>query len=260
LVRKVRFIWWVFIISFVFLVCLTQGEDANLFKNPGFEEASGVLPKEWVYKDGTVPPGVKYEISKNQPHSGSNCLAIVNTEAADTLIIQKVKVKPDQVYHFSGWIHAENIAHQAGSANITMYYGDNGYECKGIITSKEFSDTGNQWQLLDFNFKTLKISDPLTIGIRLGGQGTKNQGTAYFDDLSLELIKNPGVGTAFTSFFVPGKAQTASSQNSGTPVPGKTNPVVIYVILGILGLGLLAYFEIKLTKKEKKDNPENPHE
>jgi dolichyl-phosphate-mannose-protein mannosyltransferase len=260
LVRKVQFMLLVFIIPFVFSVCLTHGEAANPIKNPGFEETSGVLPKEWVFKEGTVPQGVKYEISKNQPHSGSNCLVITNTEAADTLIIQKVKVKPDQAYHFSCWIRTENIAHQPGSANITLYYGDNGFGCKGIITSKEFSNTGNQWQLLDFNFKTLKIADPLSIAIRLGGQGTKNQGTAYFDDLSMELIKNPGVSTVFASFFVPGKEQTSSNQNSGAPVSGNSNPIVIYIILGILGLGLLAYFEIKLTKKEKKDNPENPQE
>ncbi len=253
MVRKVRFVMMVFAILLAVSTCLTYGASPNLIKNPGFEEVSGTLPAEWTYKDGDLPQGVTYGISKNAPRSGSNSLVITNTEEFDTIIAQKLKVQQDKVYRISCWIRAENIANQPGSANITLYYVDNGFGCKGIYTSRELSNTGNQWQLLEFYIKTLKISDPLSIGVRLGGQGTKNRGTAYFDDLTVELVQNPGSNLQIEQFFVPGKQQDTGNQ-TGNPGSPKSNPIIIYVILGLLGLGLLAYFEIKLTKKEKKEN------
>lgn len=229
-------------------------ENANLIKNPGFEQLTNNFPTDWAISEGTASADmVKVEVSNQQPHSGSNCIKIQNDAMRDSMAIQTVNVKKDTVYQLSCWIRSENILNEAGSANITLYYDNNGIDCKGIITSTEFQNTNNQWTKLEFKFRTLKINSPFYVGVRLGGQGTVNQGIAYFDDLTLQESNDTG---DLLTFFIPGNS---GSTNTGTTGSGP-NKVIIYVILGILAIGLLVFMESKLGKKGKKNESEEEAE
>jgi dolichyl-phosphate-mannose-protein mannosyltransferase len=233
-----------FVISLVILMitCPIFGEAVNIIKNPGFEQFKNDLPSEWSVKDGVLPPNAKVEGSIIYPHSGKSCLTIENSQPTDTMVIQNLNVQPDKVYKISCWIKAD-IKNQPGSANITLYYVNNGYGCKGIYSSKEFQNTGAQWVKLEFNIHTLRESLPLTLGIRLGGQGTGNQGKASFDDLVVELVKNPSVVDYDFNSSSSGNTSNTSSSN---------NNVLLFVVLGIFGLGLMVYFEFKFSQKNNE--------
>ncbi|MCL6590253.1 MAG: carbohydrate binding domain-containing protein [Firmicutes bacterium] len=227
---------------------LTAAESANLIKNPGFEQLANNFPTDWTATE-SLPSNdqAKIEVSTKAPHSGSYCLKIQNDAMRDSMAIQTLNVKKDTVYLLSCWIRTENILNEAGAANITLYYDNNGIDCKGIITSPELQNTNNQWTKLEFKFRTLKLSYPFYLGVRLGGQGTVNQGTAYFDDLTLQESDDSG---QLLTFFIPG---ANSGSNAGTP---GSNKVIIYVILGILAIGILVFLESKLGKKGKNNETE----
>jgi hypothetical protein len=230
-------------------------ENANLIKNPGFEQLTDNFPTDWAISEGTASADmVKVEVSNQAPHSGSNCIKVQNDAMRDSMAIQAVNIKKDTVYQLSCWIRSENILNEAGSANITLYYDNNGIDCKGIITSTEFQNTNNQWTKLEFKFRSLKINSPFYVGVRLGGQGTVNQGTAYFDDLTLQESNDTG---DLLTFFIPG---SSGSTNTGAQGASGPNKVIIYVILGILAIGILVFMESKLGKKGKKNEAEEEAE
>lgn len=231
-------------------------ENTNLVKNPGFEQLTNNFPTDWAVNESSPSADqVKVEVSNNQPHSGSYCLKIENGAMRDSMAIQTLNVKKDKVYLVSCWVRAENILNSAGSANITLYYDNNGINCKGIITSPELQSTNNQWSKLEFKFRTLKISSPFYLGVRLGGQGTVNQGIAYFDDVTLQESDDSG---QLYTFFIPGASSSSNTNdNGGAKGPNK---VIIYVILGILAIGLLVFMESKLGKKGKKTETEDESE
>ncbi|MCL6590252.1 MAG: carbohydrate binding domain-containing protein [Firmicutes bacterium] len=219
------------------------GKSANLLKNGGFEAARNNFPKDWRNRDEPLPTSVKVEISQDNPHSGKQCLLINNMEPGDTMVIQKMKVKAEKVYLMSVWIRAENVAQQAGSANVTLYYDG----APGIITSQEFRDTGSQWIKLEFPFRTLKTKASLVCGLRLGGEGVVNQGKVYFDDIEVKEVS--GRDDAIT-FYVPGEPETPSSN---PPIPAKT---LLFVITGTLIVCILVFLEFSLSMKEKKEEAE----
>jgi Carbohydrate binding domain len=229
--------------------------EGNILKNPGFELSQNGLPIGWNVMNG-ISQDAKMTVSKLAPHSGTSCLTIENMNPTDTMIIQNLAVQPEKVYHVSGWLKTDNIQNQPGSANITLFYVNNGYGCKGIYTSTEYQNTGNRWIKMEFYIRTLKESAPLTLGIRLGGQGTKNQGKVSFDDLSVELVNNPAV--AVNNFFIPtnvnsGNAASASNPGNNSPSSSSHN-ILLFAVLGIIGLGVLIYFEHKVTKSKQNES------
>ena len=228
--------------------------EVNILKNPGFEQSQNGLPSGWNFMNG-ISQDAKMDLSKTKPHSGTSCLTIENINPTDTMIIQNLEVQPEKVYKVSGWLKTENIQNQAGSANITLYYVNNGYGCKGIYTSTEYQNTGNKWAKMEFYIRTLKESSPLTLGLRLGGQGTKNKGKVFFDDLSVELVNNPAVPVS--NFFIPTDMKSGNSASSSNPAnntPGSSpHNVLLFTVLGILGLGVLIYFEHKVSKNKQAE-------
>jgi dolichyl-phosphate-mannose-protein mannosyltransferase len=233
---------------------LGSAESKNLVKNPGFEELTNNFPTDWKANDSSPSNElVKIEVSNNQPHSGSYCLKIENDDLRDSMVVQTLNVKKDKVYLVSCWVRTENILNQPGSANITLYYDNYGIDCKGIITSLELQNTNNQWTKLEFKFRSLKVNYSFYLGVRLGGQGTVNQGIAYFDDVTFQESDDSG---NLLTWFIPSANSSGgnSGGTSGTPGSGP-NKVIIYVILGILAIGILVFMESKLGKKGKKGEP-----
>lgn len=252
---------WVYTIILILIVLLAAPaycEGGNIIKNPGCEEVSNGVPVNWsssAYKQA----GAEFVAEEGKAHSGAKCYTIINKEPNDSKIIQEVNVQAGKVYKVSCWIRTENVKQQAGSANITLLHGS------GIYTSQEFSDTNNNWANLEFYIRTVKNGgDKLSIVLRLGGQGTLNQGKASFDDVDMELVENPDSNLKINSFYIPGSSGSASAgsnegNNSGTSSPG-SNKTILYIIIGLFVITLIVFIEMKFSKNGSQNNEEEDNE
>lgn len=234
---------------FIAMQSIAHGEGNNLLKNPGFEEVDGELPTNWVpdvyLKDAESG---KISVEEGKGRSNSKALVIRNLKLNDSKVFQEIQVEPEKIYKISCWIKTEGILNKAGSANLTLLNG------KGIHTSVEYSDTNNDWKELTLYIK-MTDSSSLKVGCRLGGQGTTNQGTAYFDDMSVELVNEVPEGAVVNNFFIPG-ADSLNSGEGGTAQEEKSSgslKIVLIILAIIVVLGALMYAELKHSKKSQKN-------
>jgi len=260
MIRKIFSILSVLIIVFAVgtaypAYCETQG----IINNAGFEEATGVLPNGWITEIFNKTAGVtEFRVEEGSAYSGAKYVSIINNKPNVAALVQEVNVQPDKVYKVNCWIKTENIANQAGSANIMLIYGTNG---KGIYTSTEYKDTKNNWQKLEFYIRTLSSYNKLTFKLELGGVGTLNQGKASFDDVSMELVDNPGSNITVSSFYVPGKSNITVTDNAVNKTGAKTPIFIItLIVLGIAVVCFIAFIEIKFSKRRKKNDNEAEEE
>jgi len=222
---------------------LCAGE--NLVKNPGFEEMINGVPMGWK---NSIKVGVSVNIDESG-HTGSKSLHIKNSVMADTMVTQNLSVKKGKTYKVSGWVRAD-IKNQPGSANITLFY-DSILSDKGIYTSKELRNTNGQWEKIEFSIKTRNdIDDPLTIALRLGGQGIENEGEVYFDDIEVvEIDENEKLPEHF-EFNASNAAESSNTENiqknnTENPVPTsnqkKGAPSLLWIIIVLAGCSILLF-------------------
>lgn len=258
-----KFFWFPLILILILAALATSWgfceEGGNIIKNPGFEEVTGGMPAGWNTEAFKPSSDAVRFISEGGAHSGSKCFAILNSQPNDCKVVQDLKVQPGKVYKVSCWIKTDNIQNQPGSANITMLHG------RGIYTSNELSNTGGQWQNLEYYIRTLGDGgEDLHLALRLGGQGTVNQGKASFDDVSMELVENPDPNLKINGFLVSGQSGEVSGQNDEhRNGPSSGNNTLLYVvIIGLIVLGLLIFVELKFARKkgENKGKESNNEE
>jgi hypothetical protein len=242
--RNKSIIAFIIIILVLFVANTIFAGKGNLIVNPGFEKVKDKYPIRWNI--GHLNPGVHVEVS-NDAHSGSKGLTITNNKLNDTLVTQDVKVKKGKVYRVKYWCKAA-VKNQPGSANITLYYVSNSAGCKGIYTSKETRNTNGMWRIEEFYFKTRNdIGDPLTLALRLGGQGTRNEGQVIYDDLVMEQVDNPPSRVEIYDF----SAHIVNSQTApATPVISDPNrslgfltAPIIWMLCGVLLLIIIAFLK-----------------
>lgn len=242
----------------LFLLLLTSvpvisyGEGGNILKNPGFEELNGQLPANWsteIYEN--KPDAIKVSVEDGKGRNNSKALVINNIKSNDSKVLQEIQVQPNKIYRVSCWIKTENIAQQPGSANITLLNGS------GIHTSTEYSDTKNDWKELLFYIKTTDSSD-MKVVCRLGGFGTTNQGTVYFDDVSLELVNEEPEDVEVKNFYIPGGTSGSSDSNNAQQGSGSGSGKIFLIVLAIAAVvsGLI-FIEIKYAKKASKNSSED---
>ncbi len=235
-------------------------ETQNLLKNPSFEESNNGKATNWDLYDGANKQGVTCTVVKDGPQEGSSSFKISNTVPNDTLVTQKIATEPEKVYKVTYWLKTENIKNQGGSPNVTLFYVSNNSGCKGILTGPEISNTNNKWQKQEFYFTTLKgVNDPLTFCLRLGGQGTVNEGSAYFDNLSVTLEDKADASLKNYGFYVPDSAPASDSNGSAASDSSKpfNFKTPLFILLGIVVLGLLIFVELKLSKRNKQNKDDN---
>jgi hypothetical protein len=239
-----------------FFCSITFGEGTNLIKNPGFEEITGDSADGWSTMSFDTSPGAaEFIVDKGGAYSGSICLTINNKKPNDSKAVQYLDIEPGEIYKVSCRIRTEGISQQAGSANITLMQG------RAIYTSLELSDTGGEWQKLEFQITSLKdFGNALTFMLRLGGQGTLNKGKASFDDISVELMKKQDASIPLQKFYIPpednpGASSVNTGQGNGNGASGSGN-TLIYIFVGIAVVALIVFIEVRFAKRDK-NKPEN---
>lgn len=112
--------------------------------------------------------------------NGKRSYKVENKDFNDAMFYRKIKVKEFTPYKVSCMVKTENVEQnnniQTSGAQIFLK------------NTEEHSDVfagTNDWQKLEFCFNS-KNNTELEIGFRLGGNGEKVKGTAWFSDISLE--------------------------------------------------------------------------
>jgi alpha-N-arabinofuranosidase len=146
--------------------------------NSSFEELDGNLPKGWRAR--TWQPKAVFEVDSTVAHSGRNSAKISSTEGADASWEIVVPVKPFSKYRLSGWIKTSALEPGTSrGALINLHRTD--------IRTNALSGT-QDWTKVEVEFDS-EANDAFSVNCLFGGWG-KARGTAWFDDLDLELLSS----------------------------------------------------------------------
>ena len=157
----------------------------NLLANGGFEDGTG-QPTAWT-TTAWNPSRTQFSWDSAQVRSGSRSVKISSTQPNDARWTQTVRVIPYADYRLSGCIKTEGVAHTAESDDV----GANlsimelwGPHSPGLLGTHD-------WTCVEYYFNSGDASQ-LTVAARLGYYSGTTTGTAWFDDLRLELAGAPG--------------------------------------------------------------------
>ena len=249
-----RIFTFVMVIAIIssFFAFPVYGQGQNLIKNGGFEELSKGVPASWSPVSSSTSNGVTCGIDSTDVHSGKNSYKMTHNNPANSMLVQNIDVEKGKIYKISFWAKTENTKN---ASYLLLYYGDTGAGCKGLL--ELLNGNNSKWQKVEAFVRMLDVNMPLSVAIRLGGQGTDTQGTASFDDVSVELADKVDAGAKIVNFYVPGGNSNNNTANNSAPGASGSKPidlkVPLFIILGIAALGVLIYVEMKLSKRPKSN-------
>lgn len=143
--------------------------------NGSFEEGEGHAPSGW--RQANYQRGAALALD-TVAHAGARSARITSTDGADAAWTTVVRVKPYARYRLSGWIRTENVAGTGKGALFNIH---------GIETLQTQAIRGTQdWTRVELLIDT-EGNDSLQVNCLFGGWG-KATGTAWFDDIALELL------------------------------------------------------------------------
>ncbi len=175
-------------VVFVLMFGLTVSASESLkIQNPGFEEVQSGKADFWGEDFWDKTSGyTKYVVDDKVKHSGKRSGCIINNNANDARYKQTIKVEKDSYYELSCWVKTENVGKKAKGANISV---------EGVMaTSNEVKGTSEGWKKLLLYGKTESDQETMNLTVGIGGYGSINTGTAWFDDISVKKIDKLPVG------------------------------------------------------------------
>lgn len=110
------------------------------------------------------------------------CLKIVNRRNNDSFYFQKVKIIGGHLYKISSWVRTENV-HGKGGIGAYLCVKDTQIRSPDVKGTK-------QWKKIQLYVKSKKYQDDLSLACRLGGEGHKILGAAWFDDIQIEEVSD----------------------------------------------------------------------
>lgn len=151
-----------------------QDAEANLIKNPGFEEGT----TGWRFIRGGA-------LTDEVPHSGTAALSMPPSERYQ-LVTQKVAVEPGRTYRLSGWLKTESLN---GKALFYYRLRDAADANRGMFIVSELSGTHPYTKFsmvvtIPKDFDERNDNDIVSLIITLRTPGNE-EGSAFFDDLEV---------------------------------------------------------------------------
>ncbi|WP_238191386.1 glycosyltransferase family 39 protein [Paenibacillus sp. L3-i20] len=179
----------VMLLLFLLLPGFTSYAAENLLVNGDFEQIDNKMPKHWIKAAWVKDEGATtYGIDSEDPYSGASSIVIQNNSENHARFVQKVKVKENKLYRFSGYIKSEEISANAIGAHL--------YVDGVAVQYPQIHGTSGAWTFLEYYGKTGKGQKELMVGASLGGYGSINKGKAWFDALSVEEVSSAPEGAA----------------------------------------------------------------
>ena len=152
----------------------------NALPNGGFEEVAGGAPAGWEKQSWS---GTAEQTLSAGGRSGKHCVMISAAKGVDLAWRRIVAVKPLSKYRLSGWIKTRDVKpapSSKGLGALLNLHGSNVRRTGAIVGTKD-------WTRVEFTFETGYDERSIQVNCLLGGWGLAT-GTAWYDDLSLELL------------------------------------------------------------------------
>jgi hypothetical protein len=147
-----------------------------------FEDFDNAASLEWRLEN-SLSTGT-YAIVNDKVHSGSSALKITNPppDGDVSRFFTDVNVEPNSSYRFSGWACVRGVSDGCFGANLCIL-NRHGESFGNVV--------GNSgWKYIECYFRTGQSISTIQICARLGMVSHSCSGTAWFDDLKLEEVKN----------------------------------------------------------------------
>jgi hypothetical protein len=179
-----------FLMSAALFACYCNGfcaetDGANLLPNPGFEEG-GKMPTGWsVWQGGDC---CTFVWDKVTAHGGTRSLYVCNADKEGSLAwTTSCNLKPETSYRFTAWVKIRKGKGSNGVAALRARGRAKGMDRKWEVCSTDpKGDTGNQWQLLQWDFKTPPGLEGATVLWLWSINGKGDQ--VWFDDVELKEV------------------------------------------------------------------------
>ena len=215
------------------LLCCGALAEGNLLKNGDFSAVTNGLPDYWHADMWHTDIGVSILSVVPDGYDGP-AVMVENVDANDARFAQTVAVEPNSVYRLSGMIRAENCDPEGFGANLSV---------SGLFTySDAIYDTAGEWQRAELVGRTGPNQTDLTVFARVGGYSTLSEGTAWFDNLSLEKLDDVPEGVIACDFYDAGRAKSNNVSNN-------TDDPTRYTETWLLFICLYALAAVALTRK-----------
>lgn len=212
----------------------------NIASNAGFEIISNLNTVDsWSFESWKNTTLASMEnIDKKTAHSGRQSLCLSNMEADDARFVQILTVKPNTWYRFTVWIRTENVGQNEIGANMSVL---NVTELSPDIRGTK------EWTRIEVCGKTAKKQTELPLALRLGFYGNPNAGQAWFDDLTVEEIKNVPTGATLMRLFPDPTPPTTQRLPGFAGIPQSV--LLVWGLAICLGYVFLSVFLLRRKKQ-----------
>ncbi len=181
------------ILTTIFLAAGMALEAQNLLRNGGFDSLREEEPRAW--ETHTFAGSAEFSVD-SEGRTGS-AVKISSASGSDAAWTQSVEVPAMTRLRLSGWIRTENVAQGPGNGRgaLLNIHTFEGAETRALRGTRD-------WTRVEVEFTSLNRQE-IQINALFGGWGQAT-GTAWFDDLSLEVIGNidPGGETLQTAVSI----------------------------------------------------------
>ncbi len=229
-------------ISFLFLIPLAVAAaraEGNIVSNPSFEEvdASG-FPLGWSGHIPVVPsdnpmqlvPGdaQMFGTDLSTEKSGSRSLRISSTDLVRLSMAQYLPFKAGQKLRLSAWIKGEGLAmdpKQGAWIRLAFLNSDPAIQ-QGMVAQQGFlksTESTFDWTLFSTEVTVPAGAQTMPLECYLW----QSKGTAWFDDVSVEVIDGPPNDPALTTD--PANKTRYHEANVQLPPPGKDEKRVVFI-------------------------------
>jgi len=171
-----------FLLAISFAILAGGGEaqkpaaGGNILVNASFEDVENGLPKGW--RAVNYGRRAVFAVDDAVFHSGRRSVRISSTDGADVYLQADIAVRPFAKYRLSGWVKTDNV--KPGTGRGALF---NLHEME--VFTPEVLGT-QDWVRVETVFDT-GANDAVSVNCLFGGWG-RSTGTAWFDDVSLDMI------------------------------------------------------------------------
>ncbi len=149
---------------------------ANILVNASFEDVENGLPKGW--RPVNYGRRAAFAADESVFHTGGRSLRISSTDGADAYLQADILVRPFAKYRLSGWVKTDNVKPGTGRGAL--------FNLDGLEVATPAVSGTQDWTRVEIVFDT-EANDGVSVNCLFGGWG-RATGTAWFDDLSLEML------------------------------------------------------------------------
>ncbi len=214
------------LITLLLMLCLpvtALAETGEVYNGDFSALDAGGLPVGWVYDAWTMNDSVSTYWAEEEP-DGNIVVRLQNFSENDARLEQEVRVKGNSTYRISARMKAEGGDPAKSGGNISV--------SDSFAVSNAFTDTNGQWIDVELYGKTGMFQNSITIALRVGFYGQENVGSAWFDDVKVERVKEVPAGVVVQSFKeAPVSAEAEEETDGADWIPMQIFVSVVFALL-----------------------------